>query len=278
MPDHKRRARRASGSHQYFAAAGHFLTDASHSMEPLRPEPPDLAREFQQVSYVMQELAALPVSARAGVHARDSWGMDDSRAVDFPTLPESNRDQEEERARVPVHITHHTLGTVNVVHVADERAARGPVAEQELDQSGKTDTPPRRAEPGGQQDVGNDRLRAADHAHDQAGRDLVDDENTKNWRSAGDARGSSPGAVQSKAEFPDQPGTSPTLNEVLRQQDRILLLSQNLTANQMEVHAVMAQHSARINQLIAQQRQLQSSWRMLRTEDQNRTQQNMGWM
>ncbi len=86
------------------------------------------------------------------------------------------------------------------------------------------------------------------------------------------------GVGQSKAEFPDQPDPSPTLNEVLRQQDRILLLSQNLTANQMEVHAVMAQHSSRINQLIAQQRQLQSSWRMLRTEDQNRTQQNMGGM
>lgn len=43
-----------------------------------------------------------------------------------------------------------------------------------------------------------------------------------------------------------------------------------------EAQAVMAQLSARIDQLSAQQRQLHGNWRRLRMEDQNRTQQNMG--
>ncbi len=278
MTDHKRKARRASGSHQYIAAAGHFLADESQLMEPLRREHADLAREFQQVSYVMQELAALPISANAGVHAGDSGERDDFRAIEVAGLAKSNSDRGVERVKAPIRESHATLGTGNGVRVPEEYAAHGPVAEPDFDQSEKTDMPPRRPEPGHQPDARNDQVPTADHAHDRGGRDLVHDEATKNRWSAEDARSSSQGVGQCKAEFPDQPNPSPILTEVLRQQDRILLLSQNTTANQMEAHAVVAQHSARINQLIAQQRQLRSSWRMLRTEDQNRTQQNMGGM
>jgi hypothetical protein len=66
------------------------------------------------------------------------------------------------------------------------------------------------------------------------------------------------------------------ISVILKQQDRVLQLSKNGTANQMEAQAVLAQISARIDQLIAEQRQLHCNWRRLRMEDQNRTQQNMG--
>ena len=66
------------------------------------------------------------------------------------------------------------------------------------------------------------------------------------------------------------------ISEILKQQDRVLQMSQNGTVNLMEAQAVMAQLSARIDQLIAEQRQLHGNWQRLRMEDQNRTQQNMG--
>lgn len=87
------------------------------------------------------------------------------------------------------------------------------------------------------------------------------------------------GMTQGKDEVPAQAersGSSPILGEILRQHDRVLQISQNATASQMEAQAVMAQQGARIDQLVAQQRQLQANWRKLRMEEQNRTQQNMG--
>jgi hypothetical protein len=66
------------------------------------------------------------------------------------------------------------------------------------------------------------------------------------------------------------------IGEILRQQDKVLQISQNGIVNQMEAQAVMVQLSARIDQIIVEQRQLHGNWRRLRMEDQNRTQQNMG--
>ena len=85
-------------------------------------------------------------------------------------------------------------------------------------------------------------------------------------------------ARQAKDE-PQADRTNPSqsaVSEILKQQDRVLQMSQNGTVNQMEAQGVMAQLSARIDQLIAQQRQLHGNWRRLRMEDQNRTHQNMG--
>ena len=45
------------------------------------------------------------------------------------------------------------------------------------------------------------------------------------------------------------------ISDILEQQDRVLQMSQNGTVNQMESQAVMAQLSARIDQLIAKQRE-----------------------
>ena len=45
------------------------------------------------------------------------------------------------------------------------------------------------------------------------------------------------------------------ISEILKQQERVLQMSQNGTVNQMEAQAVMAQLSARIDQLIAKQRE-----------------------
>ena len=70
--------------------------------------------------------------------------------------------------------------------------------------------------------------------------------------------------------------SSPLLSEILKQQGRVLQLSQNGTGNQIKAQAVIAQLSSRIDQLSAQQRQLQDNWRRMRMEDQNRTHQNMG--
>ncbi len=100
-------------------------------------------------------------------------------------------------------------------------------------------------------------------------------------KAGGTASASSPGLTQDKDLSPAQPDRSsstPILGEMLRQHDRVLQISQNATANQTEAQAVMMQQSARIDQLMAQQRQLQANWRKLRMEEQNRTQQNMGGM
>jgi hypothetical protein len=87
-----------------------------------------------------------------------------------------------------------------------------------------------------------------------------------------------PKARQAKDE-PQADRANPShsaISEILKQQDRVLQMSQNGTVNQMEAQAVMTQLSARIDQLIVEQRQLHGNWRRLRMEDQNRTQQNMG--
>ena len=68
----------------------------------------------------------------------------------------------------------------------------------------------------------------------------------------------------------------PTHSEILKQQERILQISQNSALNLAKVQALIAQLSARIDQLSVQQHQLQGNWRRLRMEDQNRTQQNLG--
>jgi len=88
--------------------------------------------------------------------------------------------------------------------------------------------------------------------------------------------------IQKAREAKDEPQADRTnprqsaISEILKQQDRVLQISQNGTVNQMEAQAVIAQLSARIDQLIAEQRQLHGNWRRLRMEDQNRTQQNIG--
>jgi hypothetical protein len=69
---------------------------------------------------------------------------------------------------------------------------------------------------------------------------------------------------------------SAILSQISKQQDRILQLSQNTTLNQVRAQALMAQLSARIEDLSVRQRQLQGNWRQLRMEGQNRTYQNMG--
>ena len=66
------------------------------------------------------------------------------------------------------------------------------------------------------------------------------------------------------------------ISEILKQQGKVLQMSQNGTLNLMEAQVVMSQLSARINQVMAEQRQLHYNWRKLRMEDQNRTEQNMG--
>jgi hypothetical protein len=66
------------------------------------------------------------------------------------------------------------------------------------------------------------------------------------------------------------------LSAILKQQERILQMTQTAAINQRKAEAAMAQLGARIDQLSVQQRQLQSNWQRLRMEDQNRTQQNMG--
>ena len=60
---------------------------------------------------------------------------------------------------------------------------------------------------------------------------------------------------QAKDEPQADQANQSLISEILKQQDRVLQMSQNGTVNQMEAQAVMAQLSARIDQLIAKQRE-----------------------
>ena len=60
---------------------------------------------------------------------------------------------------------------------------------------------------------------------------------------------------QAKDEPQADQANQSLISEILKQQERVLQMSQNGTVNQMEAQAVMAQLSARIDQLIAKQRE-----------------------
>ena len=60
---------------------------------------------------------------------------------------------------------------------------------------------------------------------------------------------------QAKDEPQADQANQSLISEILKQLDRVLQMSQNGTVNQMEAQAVMAQLSARIDQLIAKQRE-----------------------
>ena len=60
---------------------------------------------------------------------------------------------------------------------------------------------------------------------------------------------------QAKDEPQADQANQSLISEILKQLERVLQMSQNGTVNQMEAQAVMAQLSARIDQLIAKQRE-----------------------
>ena len=60
---------------------------------------------------------------------------------------------------------------------------------------------------------------------------------------------------QAKDEPQADQANQSLISEILKQQERVLQMSQNGTVNQVEAQAVMAQLSARIDQLIAKQRE-----------------------
>ena len=266
LPDEKRRTERERclENHRYLAAAQQVIAEDAQLATSLGRGHADLSRrrEFLHVSDTVQDFTSVidtqglgqghaltaiqnnaNANANADVQAGDPRALTETDTQDIMVSKVPRGESE----RTPAHEAHDVIDMRELQRLERVEKALDKRTEQEQDISDEN------ANVRG----GNDQVNETNEAVKQAG--------TQKARQAKDD-------PQADRTNPSQSAIS----EILKQQDRVLQMSQNGTVNQMEAQAVMAQLSARIDQLIAQQRQLHGNWRRLRMEDQNRTQQNMG--
>jgi hypothetical protein len=283
LPYEKRRAKLVLGTQRYIAAAEHLVAEDSQLATSPGRVHSDLAHELQHVSYAVQDFAAIPKNANADVHAADPQELRDSQDINVSHLQTGDSGRERASEGMTAHEAHDEFDTGNIERDAQEKYVQEPVANRKPEQIEKTLDPRTDTELEHRKDIRDDDtnvhvpVRAVDDQVVCGSGNNNGNNNAKTRWAAQNAQNQ--GLRQAKDEVhaqPDRAEPSPILSEILKQQDRVLQISQNATINQMEAQAVMAQHSVRIDQLIAQQRQLQGNWRRLRMEDQNRTQQNMG--
>ncbi len=206
----------------------------------------DLGREFPHVSYAIQDFTSLNGTQALG------------RSGNVSKMQRGESESEGTAAQE----AHDKIDMGKIQHDAQEKSDREPAAKRK-----------------------RERVEKAFDLRTEQDKDIRDDDANANVHGVNDQIANARWAArkaenQESRQAKDEPradrANQSLIDEILKQQDRVLQMSQNGTVNQMEAQAVMAQFSARIDQLIAKQRQLHGNWRRLRMEDQNRTQQNMG--
>ena len=251
MPDEKIRAELDLQNQQYFAAAQQVIAiaedaqlatslekvaqstqDEAQAMEIatraaslLGRGHADLGREFPHVSYAVQVFTSL----------NGTQGLGRSGNVSKVQRGES------ESEGTAAQEAHDRIDVVKIQRDAQEKSDREPAAkrkrervEKALDQRTEQD-----------KDIRDDDANAYVHGvNDQIANARWAAQKAKNQESR-----------QAKDEPQADRANQSLISEILKQQDRVLQMSQNGTVNQMEAQAVMAQLSARIDQLIAKQRE-----------------------
>jgi hypothetical protein len=183
----------------------------------------DLGREFPHVSYAVQDFTSLngiQGLGRSGnvskVQRGESEGTAAQEAHDKIDMGKIQRDAQEKSDREPA---------------AKRKRER---VEKALDQRTEQD-----------KDIRDDDANANVHGvNDQIANARWAAQKAKNQESR-----------QAKDEPQADQANQRLISEILKQQERVLQMSQNGTVNQMEAQAVMVQLSARIDQLIAKQRE-----------------------
>lgn len=183
----------------------------------------DLGREFPHVSYAVQDFTSLNGTQGLGrsgnvskVQRGESEGTVAQEAHDKIDMGKIQRDAQEKSDREPA---------------AKRKRER---VEKALDQRTEQD-----------KDIRDDDANANVHGvNDQIANARWAAQKAKNQESR-----------QAKDEPQADQANQRLISEILKQQERVLQMSQNGTVNQMEAQAVMVQLSARIDQLIAKQRE-----------------------
>ena len=248
MPDEKIRAELDLQNQQYLAAAQQVIAIAedaqlANSLEKVAqsaqdeagygdghpggqlagPEPRRPRREFPHVSYAVQDFTSLngiQGLGRSGnvskVQRGESEGTAAQEAHDKIDMGKIQRDAQEKSDREPS---------------AKRKRER---VEKALDQRTEQD-----------KDIRDDDANANVHSvNDQIANARWAAQKAKNQESR-----------QAKDEPQADQANQSLISDILKQHERVLQMSQNGTVNQMEAQAVMAQLSARIDQLIARQRE-----------------------
>jgi len=185
----------------------------------------NLGREFPHVSYAVQDFTSL----------NGTQGLGRSGNVSKVQRGES------ESEGTAAQEAHDKIDMGKIQRDAQEKSDREPAAkrkrervEKALDQRTEQD-----------KDIRNDDANANVHGvNDQIANARWAAQKAKNQESR-----------QAKDEPQADQANQSLISEILKQQERVLQMSQNGTVNQMEAQAVMAQLSARIDQLIAKQRE-----------------------
>ncbi len=251
MPDEKIRAELDLQNQQYLAAAQQVIAiaenaqlatslekaaqsaqDEAQAMEmatlaasSLGRGHADLGREFPHVSYAVQDFTSL----------NGTQGLGRSGNVSKVQRGES------ESEGTAAQGAHDKIDMGKIQSDAQEKSDREPAAkrkrervEQPLDQRTEQD-----------KDIRDDDANANVHGvNDQIANARWAARKAKNQESR-----------QAKDEPQADRADQSLISEILKQQDRVLQMSQHGTVNQIEAQAVMAQLSARIDQLIAKQRE-----------------------
>ena len=185
----------------------------------------DLGREFPHVSYAVQDFTSL----------NGTQGLGRSGNVSKVQRGES------ESEGTAAQEAHHKIDMGKIQRDAQEKSDREPAAkrkrervEKALDQRTEQD-----------KDIRDDDANANVHGvNDQVANARWAAQKAKNQESR-----------QAKDEPQADRANQSLISEIPKQQDRVLQMSPNGTVNQMKAQAVMAQLSARIDQLIAKQRE-----------------------
>ena len=185
----------------------------------------DLGREFPHVSYAVQDFTSLNGTqglGRSGNVSKVQRGESESEgtaaqeAHDKTDMGKIQRDAQEKSDREPAAKRKHE----RVEKALDQRTAQD-------------------------KDIRDDDANANAHGvNDQIANARWAARKAKNQESR-----------QAKDEPQADRANQSLIREILKQQDLVLQMSQNGTVNQIEAQAVMAQFSARIDQLIAKQRE-----------------------
>jgi len=249
LPDEKIRAELDLQNQQYLAAAQQVIAIAEDaqlaiSLEKVAQSAQDeaqamematlaasslgrghanLGREFPHVSYAVQDFTSLngiQGLGRSGIVSKvqrgESEGTAAQEAHDKIDMGKIQRDAQEKSDREPA---------------AKRKRER---VEKALDQRTEQD-----------KDIRDDDANANVHGvNDQIANARWAAQKAKNQESR-----------QAKDEPQADQANQRLISEILKQQERVLQMSQNGTVNQMEAQAVMGQLSARIDQLIAKQRE-----------------------
>ena len=185
----------------------------------------DLGREFPHVSYAVQDFTSL----------NGTQGL--SRGGNVSKVQRGESESEGTAAQE----AHDKIDMGKIQRDAQEKSDREPAAKRK-----------------------RERVEKALEQRTEQNKDIRDDDANANAHGVNDQIANARWAAQKaknqeSRQAKDEPqadrANQSLISEILEQQDRVLQMSQNGTVNQVEAQAVMAQLSARIDQLIAKQRE-----------------------